>query len=169
MAFFFALHQRRRPATFFHVIYCFHRVLEFSMTKFFLFAALGLSLSACQPNTEELQAQVDPLLSDIQFKVFAPSCALSGCHNSVSKKGNLILEDGVSLAEILNVTASNSRAASDGKLLVVPGDSANSFFFQKLFQPEAGEGGEMPLGSRVISDAAIEAIRLWIDAGALDN
>jgi hypothetical protein len=139
------------------------------MSKHFLFAALLLSLSACKPNAEELQLQVDPLLSDIQVRVFEPSCALSGCHNTVSKKGNLILEDGLSLAEILNVTASNSRAASDGKLLVVPGDSANSFFFQKLFQPGPGEGGEMPLGSRVISDAAIEAIRLWIDNGALDN
>lgn len=139
------------------------------MSKSVLFAALLLGLSACQPNAEELQLQVDPLLSDIQFRVLTPSCALSGCHNAVSRKGNLVLEDGQSLAEILNITAANSKAAANGKLLVVPGDSANSFFFQKLFQPESGEGGEMPLGSRVISDAAIEAIRLWIDDGALDN
>ena len=139
------------------------------MSKHFLVAALFLSLSACQPDTEDLQLKVDPLLSDIQFRVFDASCALSGCHNSVSRKGGLVLDDGQSLAEILNIPAANSKAAANDKILVIPGDSANSFFFQKLFQPESGEGGEMPLGSRVVSDAAIEAIRLWIDAGALDN
>jgi hypothetical protein len=140
------------------------------MSKRFLFAALFLGLVACQPNAEDLQAQVDPLLSDIQFRVFTPSCALVGCHNATSHKGNLVLLDGQSLNQLLNVVASNSKANAEGKIRVIAGNSADSFLFEKLFPPPQGEGGEMPLGaSRVISQAAIDAIQLWIDQGALDN
>jgi hypothetical protein len=139
------------------------------MSKRFLFAALFVGVVACQPSPEELQANVQPLLSDIQFRVFDQSCALSGCHNAVSRKGNLVLEDGQSLANLLNVPAANSGAQADDKIRVVAGDSVNSFLFQKLFLPDSGEGTEMPPGSRVISQAARDAIQQWIDAGALDN
>lgn len=140
------------------------------MSKQLFFGACLLLLAGCGPSVEELQKVVQPSLADIQFRVFDQSCALAGCHNVASQKGDLVLEDGQSFAEMVNVLAANSGASADDKLLVVPGDPANSYLFQKLIGPDSGEGLEMPPGeSRVISDAAIEAIRLWIEQGALDN
>ena len=47
--------------------------------------------------------------------------------------------------------------------MVVPGDAANSYLVELIVS------GEMPRRGPTLLPAEIEAIREWIDAGALDN
>lgn len=132
-----------------------------------LMTALALALGCAEPPPG--QEEVQPIFSEIQVKVLTPSCALSGCHNEASKKGGLILVEGQSFAEMVDVPAQQAGALADGKILVIPGDPDNSYLIQKLEGPESGEGLEMPPGARVISDAAILAIREWVAQGAQNN
>jgi hypothetical protein len=132
---------------------------------------VAIALMGCQEGSgfPPEQEQVDPTLTDIQAKVFNLSCALSRCHDTISKKGGLDLTDGISFSALVNIEARQSGARSDGKLRVIPNDPANSYLLQKITEVESGEGFFMPLGNREISPAAIEAIELWIAGGALDN
>ena len=42
-------------------------------------------------------------LSDIQAKVFTQSCALSGCHGSTNNQANLLLTEGNSFNNLVNI------------------------------------------------------------------
>jgi len=48
-----------------------------------------------------------------------------------------------------------------------PGDAANSYLLQKL--GEAMGGSRMPQGGPYFTNAQIDTIRVWIQAGALNN
>lgn len=53
-----------------------------------------------------------------------------------------------------------------GNTLVVPGDSANSFFYRKVAGPLSAEEGEkMPTGTE-LSAADVAVVKAWIDDGA---
>jgi hypothetical protein len=129
-----------------------------------LLLAFGLG---CEP--PEGQEDVQPTLSDIQAKVFTPSCAISGCHNVESKKGNLILVEGQAFGQLVGIPARQAGALADNKLRVIEGDPDNSYLIQKIEGPDSGEGLKMPPGTRQISDSAKAALRQWVLDGALDN
>lgn len=119
---------------------------------------------ACVPPPQEPPAEdVEPFLSDIQAKVFTPSCAIRSCHGQGSEDGGLSLEEGKARSELVDVPAFRNPA----KLRVIPGDPDNSFLVQKI--EGTGEGLKMPPGARVISDSAKQAIRDWISNGAEDD
>lgn len=53
---------------------------------------------------------------------------------------------------------------------VVPGDSANSYLYQKVSMDSPPEGGaRMPFGGPPLSQSQIDLIKSWIDQGALNN
>lgn len=108
----------------------------------------------------------EPTLSDIQAKVFTPSCAISGCHNA-NAEGGLDLRAGQSYANLVSVPAQKSK---EDLLRVKPGDANNSFLIRKLVRPAGGEGTLMPQGRPEGLDAeVIEAIKTWINNGAQNN
>jgi hypothetical protein len=108
----------------------------------------------------------------IQRQIFNQSCAVSGCHDSQSQTGGMILEVGAAYTNLVNVTPNNATAAAAGWKRVMTtgpssGDPNTSFIYHKLtgdLQPGMGQG--MPLIGASLDPALIDIIRLWIEAGA---
>jgi hypothetical protein len=108
----------------------------------------------------------------IQKQIFNQSCAVSGCHDSQSQTGGMILEVGASHTNLVDVTPQNSTAAAAGWKRVMTtgpdsGDPDLSFIYHKLTGDlDAGMGQRMPLFGAALPPELIEIIRLWIEAGA---
>ncbi len=106
----------------------------------------------------------------IQKQIFNQSCALSGCHDSQTQKGNMLLESAGSYSNIVDVVPSNLIAAGRGWKRI-DGANANpdtSFMFHKLTGDldDHDLGERMPFKRRKLDDFLIDILRLWIEAGA---
>jgi hypothetical protein len=88
----------------------------------------------------------------------ATGCSASGCHGTGA--GLLTFTDAQSM---WMATVGKASAADPSKLLVSPNDPAHSFLFEKL-GPSAV--GRMPSGGPYLDEAALNAVRGWICAGA---
>jgi hypothetical protein len=126
--------------------------------------------AGCDP-----RALFDGTFDRVQRQIFDQSCALSGCHDSQSVAGELLLETGAAHANIVNVTPTNDAAANAGLQRVsVPtegtGDPANSYLLMKVTGdlPPA-YGPRMPFGGKKLDRTLIDVIQLWIAAGAPDE
>lgn len=103
----------------------------------------------------------------IQEYIFDKSCANSACHAAPTNIAGLNLTYTHSYEKIVGEVPENPAAAAAGMKLVDPGNPENSFLLTKLMSPIAQEHGtRMPLGSGVLHDGKIDAIRKWIAAGA---
>jgi hypothetical protein len=122
----------------------------------------------------------DPLLlysgtfDRIQTQIFDRSCAVSGCHDSQSRTGDLLLETGASLTNLVNVTPHNVAAAAAGwkrVTVIAPGtgDPSTSLIVAKLNGPPPGFGARMPFNRRRLDHSLIQVIQLWVAAGAPDT
>lgn len=101
-------------------------------------------------------------LSDIQSKVFNQSCALSGCHGATNNQANLLLTEGNSFSNLVNVQS----FLFPQFLRVQPNNSSNSLLI-KILKGEVSP--RMPLSRDPLSAATIDSIAKWIDNGALNN
>ena len=136
-------------------------------TKFLLLASslLFIILWGCSednPTEQQPSTAVSSKLSDIQAKVFTQSCALSGCHGSTNTQAGLLLTEGNSFTELVNVQGENFSAFKR----VVPDSSSNSLLI-KILKGEVSP--RMPLNRDPLSAAVIDSIAKWIDNGALNN
>jgi hypothetical protein len=108
----------------------------------------------------------------IQRQVFNQSCALSGCHDSQSMTGELLLETGAAYGNLVNATPTNGPAAAAGLARVaVPqpdvGDPLASYLMLKITGDLGpGFGARMPFGGPKLDRTLIDVIRRWIEAGA---
>jgi hypothetical protein len=107
----------------------------------------------------------------IQHQVFSQNCAVSGCHDSQSRTGNLLLEPGAAYTNLVGVTPDNPAAQSAGWKRVnvldpTTGDPATSLLLQKLLGPPPGFGARMPFGRPKLDQSLIDIVQLWIAAGA---
>lgn len=121
-----------------------------------------LGLRVLNPSTSP---QVS-LSKDVQ-PIFTVRCATTGCHGSSFPNLGLILIDGESYANLVNVKSAESPLDR-----VEPGDSAASYLMHKLQGTQTsvgGSGDQMPRFSTPLPDAEIDLIRSWIDQGAQDN
>lgn len=118
-------------------------------------------------NQDEFCATYDSTFAAIQGTVFEQAdCTNSQCHSAESAAGNLDLSADAAYDSLVGVTAS----ASD-ELLVSPRNPSSSFLYKKLAaktKPGSYDvaGSPMPAGGDAISVGQLEAIRLWIEAGA---
>jgi hypothetical protein len=112
-------------------------------------------------------------LAELNEQVLKPHCL--GCHDDAAMAGDLDFSSTTRAYEtIFNNGAPKlvvqTVARGKDKLLVVPGDHLNSFFYQKLFGSlEAEEGLIMPpeeQGGEMTPDK-LESVRTWIRAGAV--
>jgi hypothetical protein len=92
-------------------------------------------------------------------------CTTGGCHDA-SAVGGLDLTAEVSFSQLFDVPSVGSTLNR-----VEPGDRNRSYLYQKLLaasDPDAAQvaGAPMPIGSGPIPEALLEALRLWIYAGA---
>lgn len=108
-----------------------------------------------------LAGQPVTLSRDVQ-PIFTANCAFAGCHAGSAPQLGLDLSAGEAFASLVNV---DSLWIPQLKR-VVPGDSANSFLYQKVSQDSPAAGARMPIGGSLTA-AEIDLIRRWIDGGAL--
>ncbi|HLY36480.1 MAG TPA: hypothetical protein VKU61_00490, partial [Candidatus Binatia bacterium] len=102
----------------------------------------------------------------IQNQIFAPTCAVTGCHGSFPQ-ANLDLRPDVALRNLIGVLADNTVARAAGKRRVVAGDVGASFLSAKIHGTlAAGEGVRMPDQGLPLSQTQLDAIDAWIAAGA---
>lgn len=126
----------------------------------------------CRPEGDRIYLPVD--LFDSTFdritqQVFAPSCALSACHDDQSNAGGMNLLPINAFAQIVGVVPMNLAAAGDGLFRIdAVGDFNNSLLYRKITgNLPAGYGGRMPLGMPSLDPNLIELIRLWIVGDAV--
>lgn len=104
-----------------------------------------------------------PTLDSIQAVIFTPVC--TQCHFGSSPAGNLNLEEGNSYDNLVGV-----QREFDPEIRVVAGDADSSFLIDKLEGNNLGgsRGDRMPLnGPPYLTQIQIDAIRQWINAGAM--
>lgn len=109
----------------------------------------------------------------IQRQVFSQSCAVSGCHDSQSQSGDLLLEFGAAYGNLVNQPPNNFAANAAGWLRVdvvpdVSGDPSTSFLYRKIEGdlPDGTYGARMPFNRPKLPKTLREIIRLWIESGA---
>ena len=110
----------------------------------------------------------------IQEKILTRSCAIPGCHASSQDatfaEHKLILSDGDSYTNLLNVDPSNRDARAAGLKRVMASNPEKSLLFLKLSCDPSlmlnGYGSQMPLGRDPISSGQLEYLKKWIEAGA---
>lgn len=99
-------------------------------------------------------------LEDIQERIFSPIC--SSCHGGVNPAAGQDLSSiEQTIANLININSSNPLFKR-----VLPGEPQSSYLYLKITgDPQAGS--RMPLGQPSLSDENINAIKEWIQQGAL--
>ncbi len=113
--------------------------------------------------------EIPATLEGVTTQVFAKSCAYGTCHDADSPIEGLAIHDLESV-----IAAINSPSLQDSSVVqIAPGDSANSYIYRKMIGENmaptdfnGNPGGIMPPGSMLCAPK-VEAVRAWIDAGAL--
>ncbi|HSL88885.1 MAG TPA: hypothetical protein VK870_06270 [Ignavibacteriaceae bacterium] len=101
-------------------------------------------------------------LSEIQSKVFNISCATANCHASGTAAGGLILSDGQSYNNLINVES----ILYPGVKRVDEGNSDESLLVQIITGTRIPR---MPLNASPLPAGVIDSIAKWIDLGAPNN
>jgi hypothetical protein len=98
-------------------------------------------------------------------QVFTASCALTSCHSSVARQGNLILEhEDLSYANLVDHPSEHPDAKAMGMLRVESRHPGSSFLIRKL--RGKGPGDSMPQGGGMLPEETIQMIEDWIARGA---
>jgi hypothetical protein len=131
-------------------------------------ALLGVAMlgwAACGGDTASTAAPVtpafEPKLSNIESKVFGPSCGLSdACHGGDNPQKDLRLVPPVgSLLDRMSKEV-------PGRKLIVPGDPEASFLYEKIASATPAFGNRMPDKNPALAPGVVAAVREWILAGA---
>lgn len=124
-------------------------------TLYVLILLTGILFSACSSGISEPQDIVFPE-SDVSYRLhvqplFDISCGFSGCHDGVTRAGNLALR---SYFDLL-----------DRPGMVRPGDSTHSLLVQVISQRQPHTA---PI-SRLILPEQARGIAVWVQEGASNN
>ncbi len=95
----------------------------------------------------------------IQDNVFTPIC--TQCHSGPSPAAGMDLSDGQSFANLVNVDATRDPLSKR----VLPMDAAQSILYLKVSGTQAG--AQMPFMLDPLSAEQMQAIKEWIDLGAM--
>jgi hypothetical protein len=104
--------------------------------------------------------------SAIYTQTIVPSCLGSGCHGDGSTTAPLMGTQQMAYDALVGQSASGT-CVSTSLQYVTPGDSENSVLRQVLVSNDNCSVSRMPLGRAELSEAAIQSIADWIDAGAM--
>lgn len=131
--------------------------------------ALALAAAACAGDGVIIQdegppASNAPTLTQLQASIFSPRCGVPGCHGLPAPEQGMNLSDGNTYAYTVGVSSVELSIYKR----VSPRDAADSYLYMKIAGDPRIAGDRMPFGGR-LSDMEIEAVRAWIDAGALNN
>ena len=134
---------------------------------------LALMFVALGPGCDAGDDAPPGTFSEIYDTLFPPTtpARCDFCHSmpaSDVSNGNLSTgtDRAAAYAALVDQKSTSSRCA--GKPLVVPFHSEQSLLLDKLMaKPSCGD--RMPLGGMQLSDAELEVVRSWIDAGAMND
>ncbi len=147
------------------------------LTRSVLTCAVALLATACGESSTDESIQpkdcnFDSTFAAIQTTIFeGEGCANDACHGaSFESSGGLDLRAGASYEALVQVA---SRIDADIQR-VAPGDQARSLLYRKLHETtqelaSAGLGQAMPSGLPRLSDEKVEAVLLWMRAGAPED
>jgi hypothetical protein len=109
------------------------------------------------PDTVSFSTTIRPLV--------ASRCALPACHGSASGQGGLAF-GGTNPSHATVVSANGSHGS-----FVVAGNSSASNFYLKVIPnvPNPPGGARMPASGGFLTTDQQNAIKRWIDQGAMDN
>ena len=108
-------------------------------------------------------------LSQIQAKVFGPTCSIGGCHTGPTSNalpsGMNLTSTANSFAALVNVPSLQIPAIDR----IEPGDPDNSYLIQKIEGAPGIVDQRMPEGGPFLDQATIDMIRQWVTEGAPNN
>lgn len=107
-----------------------------------------------------------PTLAELQSTIFTPVC--SGCHTG----GGAALPASMNLSSAAATHAAIVGVVSSERaplLRVAAGDAENSYIVHKIEGRASIAGSRMPLGGPFLSQADIDRVKAWINAGAANN
>ncbi len=114
------------------------------------------------PTTTPTPGALTATLSSIQSVVFNDSCI--GHHGDHATDADLDLREGQAFSNLVN--RQSVQVALD---LVEPNDAENSYLIHKLDGRAGIVGDRMPPAGPFLSQADIDVIKQWINAGAQNN
>ena len=121
----------------------------------------GLGGAAC--GGDETSEPIPPHLSTIESEIFARNCTFSSCHGAGSP------QMGMSLVAPAFAAISGVPSTEVPEMMrVAPGDPDASYLLQKITSATPLDGVRMP-PDQPLPPHKIEAVRLWIAAGAQDD
>jgi hypothetical protein len=123
-------------------------------------ASAVLGLGGCGSDST---VNLDPTLANVQAEVFTPSCAVSGCHDSVFHMQDQDLSPGKAFAGLVNVRSTEDPT----RFRVEPGAPERSYLVAKLRGGPNISGARMPLNQPAVDEQSIQLVERWIAAGAL--
>jgi hypothetical protein len=122
-------------------------------------------LGACSDDgTSPVDPGPDTVPDSVEFArhvqpIFNSRCAISACHVQPNPRADLVLSEGVSYNNIVDVP---TTVFTPG-VRVIPGQPSQSVLYLLV------ESGDMPATGPRLSDVQVEIIRKWIADGAPDN
>lgn len=142
--------------------------------SFALLCALASFASACGDTSTAGggDCNFDSTYAAIQSTIFeGQGCNVNACHGaSFASSGGLDLRPDASYGSLVQVASTIDADIQR----VFPGDQGRSLLYRKLHETTqelatAGLGQAMPSGQPQLSDDQIEAVRLWMRAGAPED
>lgn len=136
------------------------------INKLFAFLAISLIVISCSDGiVSECPDDIKPTklratFSSIQSELFDKNCATVGCHAAPIPASGLNLSAGVSYNNTVN------KIAFGDTKYIEPGDVEASWLFQRV--NSNSPGSVMPPTGK-LPQYMIDSLRVWIDAGALNN
>jgi hypothetical protein len=106
---------------------------------------------------------IPPRLTAIESEIFARNCTFSSCHGAASP------QQGMSLVSPTHAALSAVPSTEVPAMMrVAPGQPDASYLLHKITAATPMDGVRMP-PDQPLAPHKIEAIRLWIAAGAVDD
>lgn len=127
-----------------------------------LLILLILGSISCEHDLTAPPIQLEAKLSSIQVNIFTPRCAISGCHVPGGEGPMALRSKDESFDNLVNIPS------AFGKPRVDPGNANNSVLYLKVLGSPS-VGARMPRNRSPLKNDEINAIRDWINDGALNN
>ena len=145
-------------------------------------SAIGCGTTPSSNTGADAGPSIQPTFTSINANIFQPSCANSSCHSPTGEaiSGKLDLSTSP-YAALLGANGKGApipdstdpgeiKAASEGYLLVTPGNPAKSFLYLKISPNlDPSYGAQMPNLGTGLTAEQVQAVSDWITAGALNN
>jgi hypothetical protein len=111
---------------------------------------------------------IDPKFSVLKAQIFdTVTCnTAAACHGATPQGALLLTGDDATVLAALTADTDQLESRNTYPKRVVAGNPDQSFLWQKLTDPNVPRG-IMPLGQPRLDDCQLDAIRAWIQAGAL--